>query len=309
MRGTTLLVYALQEILEERELDDVVENRIQAVILVNGSECADVLKKLGVVYDGEVSLEKIRFCKMETQQEYLYGTLSIPKLLDISGSRYKIALFITRYYIVIVDDSNFSRRLTNHIRTRKIHQGENKGRFLFNYVTEFIERDYETLDNMERKLMRMEEQVGHGSDENYQEKLGPVRRELLILRSYYNELVDFAEKLAENENGYFTKKQVRYFDTAEARMDRLMNKTMQLLDYAGQVKDAYQSNADAKQNRSMQMLTIISTIFLPLTLITSWYGMNFQNMPELKNGYPMVICLAIGVIVFCIWWFKKKGML
>ena len=67
-----------------------------------------------------------------------------------------------------------------------------------------------------------------------------------------------------------------------------MNKTAQLLEYAEQVKDAYQSRLDARQNRSMQFLTIISTIFLPLTLITSWYGMNFQNMPELQNGYPGV---------------------
>ena len=97
------------------------------------------------------------------------------------------------------------------------------------------------------------------------------------------------ETWKENENGYFTKRQVRFFDTIEDRADRLMNKTAQLLEYAGQVKDAYQSAADARQNKSMQLLTIISTIFLPLTLITSWYGMNFKDMPELEDGYPVVI--------------------
>lgn len=54
----------------------------------------------------------------------------------------------------------------------------------------------------------------------------------------------------------------------------------------------------------MQFLTIISTIFLPLTLITSWYGMNFQNMPELQNGYPGVIFLSVLVIILCIWIFR-----
>ena len=80
-------------------------------------------------------------------------------------------------------------------------------------------------------------------------------------------MVDFAKNLEENENGYFRKKQISYFDTIEDRADRLMNKTAQLLEYAEQVKDAYQSRLDARQNRSMQFLTIISTIFLPLTLI------------------------------------------
>ena len=57
-----------------------------------------------------------------------------------------------------------------------------------------------------------------------------------------------------------------------------MNKTMHLIEYAMQVRDAYQSQIDAKQNNTMQYLSVISTIFFPLTLITGWYGMNFKDM-------------------------------
>lgn len=303
------MVYELEDVLRETSLDEALENGKQAVVLVTGRECHETLAKIGICLEGEINLSKINFCKLETQQEYLYGTLAIPRFLDITGSRYRMSLFITRQFIVIADDSDFSLRLLNHIRMRKVHQGVNKGRFLFNFVTEFLERDYELLDSMERSLMAMEEEASQRETEDYQEKLMPLRRELLILRSYYNELVDFAKNLQENENGYFRKKQISYFDTLEDRADRLMNKTVQLLEYAEQVKDAYQSRLDARQNRSMQFLTIISTIFLPLTLITSWYGMNFQNMPELQNGYPAVILLSILVIVLCIWIFKIKKLL
>ena len=85
-----------------------------------------------------------------------------------------------------------------------------------------------------------------------------------------------------------------------------MNKTSHLLEYAGQVNDAYQAKVDAKQNSNMQFLTIVSTFFFPLTLITGWYGMNFQNMPELKSGYSGVILLSIIVIIICIIIFKIK---
>lgn len=303
------MVYELGEVLQETSLESALESGKQAVVLITGRECQETMAKLGIFLEGEIRLSRINFCKLETQQEYLYGTLAIPRFLDITGSRYRMSLFITKQIIVIADDSDFSIRLLNHIRMRKVHQGANKGRFLFNFVTEFLERDYEILDIMERTLMGMEEEASQRETENYQEKLMPLRRELLILRSYYNELVDFAKNLGENENGYFRKKQISYFDTIEDRADRLMNKTMQLLEYAEQVKDAYQSRLDARQNRSMQFLTIISTIFLPLTLITSWYGMNFQNMPELQNGYPAVILLSILVIVLCIWIFKIKKLL
>lgn len=88
-----------------------------------------------------------------------------------------------------------------------------------------------------------------------------------------------------------------------------MSKTAHLLEYAQQVRDAYQAQVDARQNQNMEFLTVISTIFFPLTLITGWYGMNFENMPELENGYPGVILLSIIVIIVCILFFKKKKML
>lgn len=58
--------------------------------------------------------------------------------------------------------------------------------------------------------------------------------------------------------------------------------------HGGQVRDAYQSLNDAKQNNNMTFLTAISTIFFPLALITGWYGMNFQNMSELENAVKIV---------------------
>ena len=94
--------------------------------------------------------------------------------------------------------------------------------------------------------------------------------------------------------------------TFAGQFARKVGRTVHLLEYAGQVRDAYQEQVAAQQNKNMQFLTIISTIFFPLTLITGWYGMNFQNMPELQNGYPGVIVLSLIVVILCIYIFKKK---
>ena len=93
------------------------------------------------------------------------------------------------------------------------------------------------------------------------------------------------------------------------RADRLKDRTSHLLEYAQQVRDSYQAVIDAKQNENMQFLTMISTIFFPLTLITGWYGMNFQDMPELDGGYPVIILVSILVVIVCIFIFKKKKIL
>ena len=93
------------------------------------------------------------------------------------------------------------------------------------------------------------------------------------------------------------------------RADRLTGRTVHLIDYAQQVKEAYQGQVDAQQNKNMQFLTVVSTIFFPLTLITGWYGMNFKDMPGLENGYPAVAILSILVVAGCIFLFKKKKIL
>ncbi|MCD8074598.1 MAG: hypothetical protein LUF27_06120 [Lachnospiraceae bacterium] len=121
--------------------------------------------------------------------------------------------------------------------------------------------------------------------------------------------MDMIRELEENEDRYFARKQLKYFGTAADRAERLKDRTSYLLEYAQQVCDAWQSLADARQNDNMRFLTVISTIFFPLTLITGWYGMNFENMPELANGYPVVILVSLVVLVICLLIFKKRNIL
>lgn len=61
----------------------------------------------------------------------------------------------------------------------------------------------------------------------------------------------------------------------------------------------------------MTVLTVVTTIFMPLTLIVGWYGMNFRFMPELqwKWGYPVVITISVLIVSGSLWFFKKKKWL
>lgn len=299
--------YALGERLIELEAENTED--IPSVFLTTSSEARMVMKRAGMVYEGELNLSEVGFCKLETQQECLAGSLCIPKLLDVLGSQYKILFFINRQHMVIVDDDDFSYRLIRRIQRKKSRQGETKEKFIYNFMVEFFSRDLELLGQYEKRLMRLEEGVMDGKVEVFQSRFLPIRRELLTLRSYYDEIMDMGKQLEENENGFFAKKQLKYFGTISDRADRLLGKTSHLLEYAQQIWDAYQAQVDTQQNGIMQFLTVISTIFFPLTLITGWYGMNFENMPELKSGYPGVIILSLTVVILCVIYFKKKKML
>ena len=86
---------------------------------------------------------------------------------------------------------------------------------------------------------------------------------------------------------------------------------MAISDHAAQLRDIYQSHLDIKQNRIMTVLTIVTTIFMPLTLIAGWYGMNFKYMPELESGwgYPVTIIVSVLIVLGSLLFFKKKKWL
>ena len=303
------MIFKFGEQLLPVEMEEWEADQVPAVFITDSKHADAVLGKAGIIYENEIQVSKIGFCKLENQQECIVGTLCIPKLLDVLGSRYRMYFFVNRSNVVIVDDDNFSLRLIHRIQRKRTHQGETKERFLYNYIAEFMSRDLEMLAAYEKRLLRMEEDVTQQKISGFQTKLMPIRRELLNLRSYYDEIMDLSRDLEENENGFFLKKHLKYFGILTDRADRLMSRTSHLLEYAQQVKDAYQAQVDARQNSNMQFLTVISTIFFPLTLITGWFGMNFKDMPGLENGYPMIVALSIVVIIGCLIIFKKKHII
>ena len=114
--------------------------------------------------------------------------------------------------------------------------------------------------------------------------------------------------LQENAADLFDDFSARRFAAFLRKVDALREETRMLREYASQISSEYQAQVDIQQNRVMKLLTIVTTIFLPLSLIVGWYGMNFQGMPELSwaYGYPAVIAVSVLIAVCLVIYFKKK---
>lgn len=279
------------------------------VFIGTSKELYEMSKEANLVYDGDINVNAIEFCKIESQQECLAGTLCIPRLSDLCGSKYKMQFFVNRKDIVIVDDTGFSLKLIARIQLNRTRQGQTRERFLYNFLTGIIGRDLDVLNRYEHQIMELDEEVLSDRFQNYKEQSANIRKQLLTLREYYDEFMDLGKQLEEDENHFFSKKNLKYFGTVSDRADRLMNRTVHLIDYMSQIRDSYNQKVSEAQNKNMEFLTIVSTIFFPLTLITGWYGMNFENMPELKAGYPYVIALSLVVVTVIIFIFKKRKII
>ena len=103
---------------------------------------------------------------------------------------------------------------------------------------------------------------------------------------------------------------LKRFAILEERSRSMIEDIQVLREEVIQLKEGYQAQRDLKMNRTMQFLTVVTTIFMPLTLLAGWYGMNF-NMPEYDSpfGYPILIIISILLITAGILICKKKKWL
>ncbi len=303
-----MVIYRLGDTLEEISEDEL-DTCPSAVFLTDSSQGSQCLRLADISYSGDVNLSNIEFCKLETQQEYLLGFLNIPKQLQMQESRYRSMFFISKKHIVIIDDDGYAKRILIWIMRNRIHQGVNKEQFLYNFLGQMIGKDMELLAKKEQQLIHIEEHTLADTSSQFLADIMTIRKELLFMNGYYDQLLDLIRELEEDENHFFQKDNLHYFDLLANRIGRFVRKTEHLINYVQTIRDAFQTKLESEQSKNMTFLTVVSTIFFPLTLITGWYGMNFQNMPELKNGYPGVITLSLIVLIICILIFKKKHIL
>ena len=137
------------------------------------------------------------------------------------------------------------------------------------------------------------------------------RQKLLRLKRYYEQIDAVFDEIAINDNKVFKSSTIKRLTILGSRTDRYLNKVCNLQEIVIQMQETYQSQLSMQQNNLMKFFTVITAIFLPLTLLVGWYGMNFVNMPELHwtYGYVAFIAFSVGIVVALILYFRHKKWL
>ena len=171
--------------------------------------------------------------------------------------------------------------------------------------------DLRLMEKYERELDSIEKMIMEGEEEFPSSRLNAIRNDIRDLRIHYEQLMDLGQELEENENNFFKQENLRYYRLFLNRIARLHDNSTSLRDYTMQLRDLYKAHIDLRQNRIMTVLTVVTTIFMPLTLIVGWYGMNFRFMPELewRWGYPVVIAVSVLIAIGSLMFFKRKKWL
>ena len=305
------MYYLIRSTLTPVTRDKLAEHSAPYVAVLTRSQWLIERGSFDMGIDIDPFAHEIHSTKAEVNYDSLTGSFSIPDRFDLEGEETRFAFALDEKGVVFIDDSGYAAKAVEQISRTKRWRLPSLERFLYDFLEQVVAEDRELLERYDRELDVMEDAVNLDKDEDVNDRLGEIRSHIRDLRIHYEHLIDFTQELEENENNFFVPENLRYFRLFFNRVERLRSATVAIADHANQIRDIYKAHLDVRQNRIMTILTVVTTIFMPLTLIVGWYGMNFRNMPELDSpwGYPVVIAVSLVILVGSLVFFKKKKWL
>lgn len=308
--------YQIKETLEEATLEKCLSQmgEIPYVVILSPDEWIKHKDSFNMGFDIDPNPATIYNTKAEVNYAAITGTFRIPTRQNSHTLGRKSSVFafaLDDKGVVFIDHSGMADYLVNKIACSRKWHLPSLERFLYDFLEMIIAEDRLLLESYEKELNKVEAQILQGDGEMSTSSVNEIRGNLLGLSFHYEQLLDVGQVLEENENQFFSDENTRFFKLFTGRMARRQEMVSSLRDYTVQVRDLYQTRLDVRQNRIMTILTIVTTIFMPLTLIVGWYGMNFQYMPELDEpyAYPIVIIVCLSLVVFSLLFCRKKKWL
>jgi magnesium transporter len=252
--------------------------------------------------------------KLDEYDDYIHIVANMLMITDDDIDKEQITLLV--YDKLLISFQEKSGDVFQHVR-RRLREGSGqirgrKGDYLgYALVDSIVDQYFVILEHYGIQIEELEEALLNKPTESILANLHLVRRKAIhIRRAIYpmREVVSRFEKsdstIIENETKLFVRDlydhTIQVIETVEVFRDSVSG-----------LLDLYMNSISNRMNNVMKVLTIVSTIFIPLTFIAGVYGMNFTNMPELeyKHGYLVTMIVMLIILISMVIFFKKKKWL
>ena len=199
---------------------------------------------------------------------------------------FKMLLYLDgKDLLVFCETSEAEEKANMILHTMTGEEGATNERLFYHFFSLLLKGDMDFLNNLEEEISNNEDKVLSGDKASYLKYITAWRQELLRLKRYYEQLNFIFDEMTVNDNQLFSEDGVRRLMTLRNRTDRYLSAVKNLQEMVSQLREAYQSQLAIEQNDLMKIFTVVTVIFLPLSLLAGWYGMNFSHIPELKWKY------------------------
>lgn len=295
-------------------------------IQVNGIPDPGTLQSLGAQFDLEdLALEDVlnsgQRPKLDLYGDQLFLVLSLPLHNDDTVEVAQISIFAGSNYVILfnpLDGDPFEpirRRLrppnNQRLRTRNIDY------LLYALVDLVIDAGFPVLEVFGERIERIEDELLDAPNQDTLAEIHDVRRELLLLRRLLWPQREVVGSLLRDDLPLIEERTHAYLRDCYDHTVQIMDLQESFREMSTSLLDVYLSSITHRTNEIMRVLTIIATIFMPLTFIVGIYGMNFAHqispwaMPELHwyYGYPIIWAVMLAVVAAMLWFFRRRDWL
>ena len=298
---------------EERKVEQIEEvfacrdNKKVSWINVEGLGDVEVLRKLGEHFGlHPLALEDVLHIgqrpKVEEYEKHYFITSQIPYSGHIGKVDFEqMSLFFGANFLITIQEDP-TRDVLEPLRVR-LRTGRGFARtrghdyLAYAILDAVVDHYFPVLEPLGDKIERIEEKLLQKPTPENLSLIHILKRTLVRLRRNAWPMREVLSAMSRDESGLVARETTIFLRDCYDHTVQIMDVIESYRDLITSIMDVYLSSVGIRTNEIMRVLTVVSTIFIPLTFIVGVYGMNFENMPELKfpHGYP--ICLAVMAII------------
>ncbi|MEH7275342.1 magnesium/cobalt transporter CorA [Neobacillus vireti] len=247
--------------------------------------------------------------KLDYYEDYTFFVTQALNPLTITKE--EIDFFLAENYIVSFH-YNQSPEI-EEVWNRFLHSTKVKSwspsQVLYHVLDKMVDNYFPLVYQVEDTLNEIDENSKGRSMEALLEDLFDTRHDLLSLRQTVTPMRDLIYRIINSQRVTVMKIKIEYFSDIHDHLLKLTEMVEANRELATDIRDSYISLNSHQTNHVMKVLTVITTLFMPLSFIAGLYGMNFHYMPELtwKYGYFFTLFLMVLVVLVMSLWFRKKG--
>ncbi len=288
---------------------------------LKGVEQVAVIEQLGAVFNiHPLILEDVANTTQRPKfEEYELGNFIVAQAFQFNPTtlRFKteqICIYFSKDFLISFqeDAEELFLSVCHQITLGKGKIRSKKADYLAYALLDTIVDEYvEILETVEEKIVSLEIEVTNNPRPLLKTSIYQLKRELLHFRKSVNSLREAIIRMMRSDNEYINEDTHVFLRDLLDHITHILERTENFREMLSELQNLYIAEISFKANGVVQMLTIISSIFIPLTFIVGLYGMNFKYMPELEwvYGYPTVIGIMVVLVILLLIYFRKKRWL
>jgi magnesium transporter len=287
-------------------------------INIDGIHNVSIIEKLGKEFEvHHLILEDILYTgqrpKYEDFEKYIF---IVVKMLSYDDGRdcvkaEQVSMVLGSNFVISFQEraSDVFEQIRDRIRNAKGRIRKMGSDYLtYALIDAIVDNYFIILEKLGEKIESIEEELVSKPTERILEQIHPLKKEMIYLRKSVWPLRELISGLQRSESALIKQTTGIYLRDVYDHTIQVIDTVESFRDIVSGMLDIYLSSISNRMNAVMKVLTIIATIFIPLTFIAGVYGMNFRYMPELgwRWSYPIVLLVMITVVIVMLVYFRRK---